>query len=543
MEIMNTQFPVVSLLLPTLLAALAYFIWSRKYVLNQWKRMGIEGPEPDFWTGNAKQLTYGRVDTLGVLQEWRKKYGRVVGYYIGLRPQLMITDADMVKEIFVKQFSNFVNRPDAQGETEHNLARLRDNEWKENRRVLNPSFTTKKLKSLAVMMNNVEDILMEILDEKSNKKEVVPAYKTAQGLTFQVITKTAFAMDVDCQRDENHPLYQNIKKWLNYPFSPLIFLILMFPGLKHLFRFLLRFESRNKIFIDIQNHIRGIIKFRRSTPDGNEGQTDLIGLMIDASAGKHAADQTAELTTDILKEDDAQTNNNAESDKKVKGLLTDSLNKQKVLKYLLTDDQIVDNCILFLMAGFDSTSNTLAFALHLLATEPEIQERAYEEIMREIGDLKLISAEDSRKLAYIEQIVYETLRLFPPVPVFLHRECKETVTIKGITIPAGTVCETPPWVLHRDEEYWPEPDKFDPDRFAPENQTETQKFAFAPWGKGPRMCIGARFALIEATTTLAKILRQFRVLPAANFNRNMKVQVKYILLNPADEINVLFVKR
>ncbi|ODM99056.1 Cytochrome P450 3A11 [Orchesella cincta] len=235
MEIMGIQFPAASLLLPTFIAFLAYFIWSRKYVLNQWKRMGIEGPEPDFWTGNAKQLTYGRVDILECFKNGAKIWTSCWLLH-GLRPQLMITDADMVKEIFVKQFSNFVNRPDAQGETEHNLARLRDNEWKENRRVLNPSFTTKKLKSLAVMMNNVEDILMEILDEKSNKKEIVPAYKTAQGLTFQVITKTAFAMDVDCQRDENHPLYQNIKKWLNYPFSPLIFLILMFPGLKHFFQ-------------------------------------------------------------------------------------------------------------------------------------------------------------------------------------------------------------------------------------------------------------------------------------------------------------------
>lgn len=103
------------------------------------------------------------------------------------------------------------------------------------------------------------------------------------------------------------------------------------------------------------------------------------------------------------------------------------------------------------------------------------------------------------------------------MPVFLHRECKETVTIKGFEIPAGTVVETPPWVLHRDPEYWPNPDKFDPDRFSPDNENETQKYAFAPWGKGPRMCIGARFALIEATTTLAKILRQFRVLPAKNF--------------------------
>ncbi|XP_021967785.1 cytochrome P450 3A31 [Folsomia candida] len=539
MELLGFQVSTFPVLLTLFLAGLTYFIWSRKRILNQWSGMGIPGPKPDFWMGNAKQLTYGRVDTLGVLTEWRQQYGRVVGYYIGLRPQMQITDADIVKEIFLKQFSNFVNRPDAQGETEHNLARLRDNEWKENRRVLNPSFTTKKLKSLAVMMNKVEDVLMEILDEKCSKNEALPAYKTAQGLTFQIITKTAFAMDVDCQRNENDPLYQNIKAWLNYPFSPLIFLILMFPGLKHLFRFLLRFESRNKLFKDMHRHIKGIINFRRANPEAMKGEADLIGLMIEASAGKHAIDQTKELTTNILKDDDDQTDNIIKTNVK-----TEEVSKvAKPGKYLLSDEEIMDNCILFLMAGFDSTSNTIAFAFHLLAREPEIQERAYNEIVSEIGDLQVITAEDCKKLPYVEQIIYETLRMYPPVPIFLHRECKETVTIKGITIPAGTVVETPPWILHRDPEYWPEPDKFDPDRFAPENQTETQKFAFAPWGLGPRMCIGARFALIEATTALAKIIREYKIIPSDKYKADMKVQVKYILLNPAEEIYVTLVRR
>jgi len=203
----------------------------------------------------------------------------------------------------------------------------------------------------------------------------------------------------------------------------------------------------------------------------------------------------------------------------------------------------MDNCILFLMAGFDSTSNTIAFAMHLLAQHPDVQEKAYDEIMDGIGDLQVINAEDCKKLPYVEQIIYETLRMYPPVPIFLHRECKETVTIKGITIPAGTVVETPPWVLHRDPEYWPEPDKFDPERFHPENQTDTQKFAFAPWGLGPRMCIGARFALIEATTALAKIIREYRIVPSEKFIANLKVQVKYILLNPSDEIYVKLIRR
>jgi cytochrome P450 len=526
------------LLLTAFAVWLTYFIWSRKRILNQWKRLGIPGPEPSFWFGNAKQLPYGRMDVLSVLEGMTQKYGRVFGYFIGLRPQMQVTDTDIVKEVFVKQFSNFVNRADSQ-ETEHNLVRLRDNEWKESRKILNPMFTTKRLKELATMMNEVENTLMEVLDEKCEKNETIPAYKTAQGLTFQIITKTAFAMDVDCQRDENHPLYTSVKAWLAYPFSILIFLIVMFPGIKGFFQFLLRFESRKKFWKELHQQIRSIINYRRANPEVRQGKQDLLGLMMDASQGNLEAAKY--LVNDILNDaDEMDSNSNVmkETPKKL-----NSAELMKPGKFLMTDTQIVDNLILFLMAGFDSTSVTIAFALFELAKHPEIQEIAYSEVVNEIGDLEIITAEDCKKLKYIEQIIYETLRLFPPVPIFLQRECKETVTIKGITIPKGTLVETPPWVLHRDPEYWPEPNNFNPDRFAPENQTEDQKFAFAPWGLGPRMCIGARFALIEATTALARIVRSYRIVPSKDFNPDVKVEVKYLLLSPSEEIPIQLVRR
>jgi cytochrome P450 len=257
-------------------------------------------------------------------------------------------DADIVKEIFVRQFANFVNRPDTL-RFEQNLARLRDNDWKEIRRIMNPVFTTKKLKTLAHMINDAENVLLEVLEEKASRKESVPAYKTAQGLSFQIITKTAFAMDVDCQRNENNSFYLNIKAWLNYPFSALVFLILMFPGLGSFFRFFNRFDKRYRFWDEIDAHIRGIIGFRRSQPQGVQ---DLLGLMLEAAEGKNQEQVSRELTTNILKEPEEEEGHGTE---KVE------VRKQatgKAPRYLMTDTQMVDNLILFLAAGFDSTSNT-----------------------------------------------------------------------------------------------------------------------------------------------------------------------------------------
>lgn len=112
-------------------------------------------------------------------------------------------------------------------------------------------------------------------------------------------------------------------------------------------------------------------------------------------------------------------------------------------------------------------------------------------------------------LDYLDQVFCEVLRLYTP-GYLVHRRCNEACTINGITIPQNVDVFMPPYVLHRDPALWPDPEKFDPDRFSPENRDTQEAYSYMPFGVGPRQCIGFRFALLEMKTAMFKILSRVK---------------------------------
>jgi len=118
--------------------------------------------------------------------------------------------------------------------------------------------------------------------------------------------------------------------------------------------------------------------------------------------------------------------------------------------------------------------------------------------------------EDANKLVYLDMVLHESLRLFPPVVTFVSRQLDETVTIDSKVIPAGVTVQVPVWNIHYDETYWPDPTAFDPERFSPENKKNLLPITWIPFGIGPRSCIGMRFSFIEVKLMLAKMVRLFR---------------------------------
>jgi cytochrome P450 len=169
--------------------------------------------------------------------------------------------------------------------------------------------------------------------------------------------------------------------------------------------------------------------------------------------------------------------------------------------------ELRDQVLIFLLAGHETTATSLAFALHLLGRHPEEQVRAREEISRVLGD-RTPEAADLDRLPYLTQVLKEAMRLYPAAPV-IGRKAVAATEIGGHVVPAGADVILAPWVTHRHPAYWPDPDRFDPGRFAPEAEAGRPRYAWFPFGGGPRACIGQHFSMLESVIALAMILRAY----------------------------------
>ena len=175
----------------------------------------------------------------------------------------------------------------------------------------------------------------------------------------------------------------------------------------------------------------------------------------------------------------------------------------------MTDVQLRDEAMTLFLAGHETTALALAHTLYLLATHPEVAARLHAELDAVLGD-RLPGAEDVRALPFTERVLKESMRLYPPAWT-TGREAAEDVEVGGYRIPKGAQILASPWVVQRDARWFPDPERFDPDRWEGQRGKEIPRFAYFPFGGGPRVCIGQHFAMLEATLMLAVIARRWRV--------------------------------
>ncbi|MGA5563978.1 cytochrome P450 [Streptomyces platensis] len=171
--------------------------------------------------------------------------------------------------------------------------------------------------------------------------------------------------------------------------------------------------------------------------------------------------------------------------------------------------EVREQVLIFLLAGHETTATSLAFTLHLLARHPEEQTRVRDELDRVLGD-RTPTAADLDRLPYLTQALKESMRLYPAAPVISRRAVAAT-GIGGFRIPAGADVVVAPWVTHRDPELWPDPERFDPRRFDPEPEAARHRYAWFPFGGGPRACIGQHFSMLESVLALAVLLRGYEL--------------------------------
>jgi cytochrome P450 len=179
----------------------------------------------------------------------------------------------------------------------------------------------------------------------------------------------------------------------------------------------------------------------------------------------------------------------------------------------LTDEEICDELVLFMLAGHDTTSTTLTYALWALGRHPEIQQRVYDEVAA--LESRPLTPEDVPELGYTVRVLHEALRLCPPA-AGMPRVISEDITVDGHRVEAGTMLSISIYALHRDPNLWDDPLTFDPDRFLPERSQGRSRWQYLPFGGGPRSCIGDHFAMLEATLALATLVRGARLESLSN---------------------------
>jgi cytochrome P450 len=175
----------------------------------------------------------------------------------------------------------------------------------------------------------------------------------------------------------------------------------------------------------------------------------------------------------------------------------------------MTDHQLRDEVMNILLAGHETTANTLAWACHLLSVHPEVEAKLLAEIDQVLAG-RPPTLQDLPNLPYLDMVLTESIRFYPAVWSF-SRQPLDDYELRGYRIPKGSTLIISPYVMHRDPRYYPEPERFHPERWSDGLMKRIPTYAYIPFSGGPRVCIGKQFALMEGALVLATILQQYRL--------------------------------
>ncbi|KAG8188042.1 hypothetical protein JTE90_009916 [Oedothorax gibbosus] len=515
-------------------------IWLawRKQQISTFKKLGVSGPAPNLIFGNILEL-YMK-GPLQCHKEWVEKYGRVLGYYYGMKPVLLVTDPQLLKNIFIKDFSKFINREafnpigryNPHDKDTQSVLNLPGQLWKDVRSVLTPTFTAAKMKQMAGSMNSsIEDMLKQ-MQESANKGEVLDAFDTYQRLTMDVITRTAFGIRTDVQTNKNSKMLRATKILFRTPYrDTFIFLGLSFPLLRRIcirlqiiFSTILNFGlSPAKM---LRSGISDVIEYRRKNPQGKKA--DLLQLMIDSTmvSGNTEMDMTKLEAGNVEIEQKFENKNEKEdSSKNIRAM---------------TDDEIIATAFTVLLAGYETTSTALAFTTYFLAKHQDVQETLFLEIKELIQNGQKLEYATVNKLPFLDNILNESMRIFPPVNLFTNRYALEDVQYGDLKIPKGTLIQAPVYLMHHDPEFWTDPETFDPERFS--NKPNSDGITYLPFGVGPRNCLGMRFAQLESKLALAHVIYKFRFKLAA-YNNDLQIGIRIRTLTPENGVHITLESR
>ncbi|XP_031628377.1 cytochrome P450 9e2-like [Contarinia nasturtii] len=430
---------------------------------------------------------------------------KLIGFFDMREPVYFARDLEFIRQIAIKDFDNFedhVGFIDSESDTlfGKSLFLLSEQKWRDMRATLSPAFTGSKMRHMfELVVECAEDMAKYLVKDVEQGKLIRWEMKELfSRYTSDVIASCAFGLKVDSLKDRTNEFFTIGTNSLNFSSLKVGLRMLLIRTLPKLMR-AINFEFfplRTKKFF--KSMVLDTIAEREKN---HIIRPDMINILMQVRSGNltHQHDEASN--------DDAGFATAEES----------SIGKVQV-KRTWDDDEIISQCFLFFAAGFDTASTVLSFLSYELAINQDIQKRLYEEI-RDVNNTlngARLNYDTLLKMKYMDQVVSETLRKWPPA-IFTNRKCTKDyecdVNGNKFLIERGKTIWLPISSIHHDPDIYESPKQFNPERFNDENKHKIKAGSFIPFGIGPRNCIGSRFALMEIKALFFYLLLNFTIQP------------------------------
>ena len=411
-------------------------------------RLYPPGPKPHFVIGN---IPLASRDPLALLSGWAREFGDIFHYRAGWVHVYFLNHPALIESVLVNQNQNFTQEHVVRNSRwflGDGLVTSEGAHWLRQRRLSQPAFHRERIASYA---QTITDYAQPML-ARWKDGDMLDVHGEMMHLTVKIVAKVLFNVEVakDCETISSslNALMQQASG--GRMMLPPILRYLLLPVYLPLWRAVRQLDEI----------VYAIIAQRRK--EGDAG--DLLSMLLAA----HDEDGSS-----------------------------------------MTDQQLRDEAMTFLLAGHETTALALSWTWFLLSQHPEAEQRLHAEL-KQVLDGRSPTAADLPRLSFTESVVKESMRLYPPV-WGMGRSPTRPCEIGGYRVNPGASVVMSQWVMHRDPRYFADPERFDPARWSTDSVQKLPKFVYFPFGAGPRVCIGAGFAMMEATLLLASIAQKFRL--------------------------------
>jgi cytochrome P450 len=408
-------------------------------------------------------------DPVGFLLRMAHEYGSLARYRLGSMTMNQVNHPAGVQRVLLDNKHNYDKGDNWEAMRQvagNGLLTSEGSYWLSQRRLMQPAFHRQRIAGFAgIMLRRTQEMLAR-WQVAAGSGTPIDISQEFSALTMAIIMDTMFSSRIQAHTQQVSRAIAFLLEDINFRFIVPFYPKMNVPTLRNL-------RARRALGV-LDRVIFQIIQERRSS---GEQLDDLLGMLMEAKD-----EETGEA---------------------------------------MTDRQLRDEVITIFVAGHETTAVLLAWLFHALAQHAAVQEQLYAEVDQVLNG-RLPGLADLPTMPYLRMVIDETLRLYPPAWI-TNRECREEDELCGYRIPAGEVVSISPYVMHRLPEYWDTPERFDPQRFNPQQADERPRFTYLPFGAGPRQCIGNNFALLEAQLIIASLAQQVRLTP---------IPGKVVTLNP-----------